>query len=589
MNKSLRGSAYLKNDLRGKEKLNINKEEFWLMVDKIWLSSYPDEVPHSIDYPKLSLPELLVNTAKNYPEQDAILFLGKTIKYKALLDYVYQFANGLKSLGIKKGDRVALMLPNSPQAVISYYGALMIGAIVVQNNPLYTERELEHQLVDSGAETIIVLDLLYPKVAKIKQNTSLKNIIVTSIKDFLPFPKNLLYPLKLKKDGQYVKVPKKDGIYQFSSFLKTQPFTPYKIENDYKEDLALLQYTGGTTGVSKGVMLTHANLVANAVQGSHWLHKAEEGKERFLGVLPFFHVFGMTAVMNFSIYIAATMILVPRFNTEELLETIEKNKPTFFPGAPTMYIALLNHPRITEYDLSSIQACISGSAPLPLEVQEKFEALTGARLVEGYGLTETSPVTHANPIWGKRKTGSIGIPWPDIEAKVVDSVTGEDVKEGDIGELAIKGPVVMKGYWNRPEETNKVLQNEWLITGDMATMDDEGYFYIVDRKKDMIIAGGYNIYPREVEEILFEHPAIQEAVVVGIPDAYRGETVKAYIVLKDGVNATAEELNEFCRENLAAYKVPKTYEFRIELPKTLVGKVLRRALVEEEKAKGNIS
>lgn len=558
------------------------------LENRIWLSSYPEEIPHTIDYPAYPLSQFMVDAAREFPDHDAIHFLGKNIKYKDLLNYSYQFAHALQGLGVKKGDRVALLLPNSPQSVIAYYGALMIGAIVVQNNPLYTERELEYQLQDSGAETVVVLDLLYPKVEKIMPNTPLQHLIVTSIKDFLPFPKNLLYPLKLKKDGQYVAIPKKENVYHFLPLLRAQLTTPIQVEIDTKEDLALLQYTGGTTGRSKGVMLTHHNLVANVIQESKWLYKAKRGQERFLGALPFFHVFGMTAVMNFSLMMAGTMILVPRFNPEEVLEVIQKQRPTYFPGAPTMYIALLNHPKTKEYDLSSIVACISGSAPLPLEVQEKFEALTGARIVEGYGLTETSPVTHANMVWDKRKSGSIGVPWPDMDAKVVDPVSGEDLEPGAIGELAVKGPVVMKGYWNKPEETNKVLQNGWLLTGDMATIDDEGFFYIVDRKKDMIIAGGYNIYPRDVEEVLFEHPAVQEAVVVGIPDPYRGETVKAYIVLKEGHQATEKELDEFCRANLAAYKVPRAYEFRTELPKTLVGKVLRRALVEEEKQKGNV-
>lgn len=556
------------------------------MENRVWLSSYPNEVPHTLDYPSLSLSDMLVNSAREFPENEAIFFMGKKIKYRTLLNYTYQFANVLKSLGVKKGDRVALVLPNAPQSVISYYGALMIGAIVVQNNPLYTERELEHQLRDSGAETIITLDLLYPKVAKVKPLTSIKNVIVTSIKDFLPFPKNLLYPLKLKKDGQYVKIPKSDDVYDFMSLLKTQSTEPIKVEIDPKNDLALLQYTGGTTGLSKGVMLTHYNLVTNVVQTSHWLYKAEKGKEKLLGALPFFHVFGMTTVMNLSINLGGSMVLVPRFNPEEVLEVIQKQKPTYFPGAPTMYIALLNHPKVKEYDLSSIVACISGSAPLPVEVQEKFEKLTGARIVEGYGLTETSPVTHANPVWEKRKIGSIGIPWPDADAKIVNPSTGEEVELGEIGELILKSPVVMKGYWNNPEETSKVLQNGWLSTGDMATMDDEGYYYIVDRKKDLIIAGGYNIYPRDVEEVLYEHPAVKEAVVVGIPDPYRGETVKAFIVLKDDAKATEKDFDEFCRANLAVYKVPKAYEFRSELPKTLVGKVLRRALVEEEIEKG---
>lgn len=556
--------------------------------NKIWLNSYPEEVPHSIDYPNISLAQLLINTAKEYPNIDALHFMGKKVKYKNLLDYVYRFANALRSLGVKKGDRVALMLPNSPQAVIGYYGALMIGAVVVQNNPLYTEREIEHQINDSGAETIVALDLVYPRVANVRETTQLKNIIITSMKDFLPFPKNLLYPLKLKKDGQYVDIPDEKGIYSMMKLMKEQSNEYVEVEINPKEDLALLQYTGGTTGRAKGVMLTHSNLVANVVQVSHWLYKARKGKERVLGALPFFHVFGMTAVMNFNIYIAGTVILVPRFNVGELLELIQKEKPTYFPGAPTMYIALLNHPKTNEYDLSSIQACISGSAPLPVEVQQKFEELTGARLVEGYGLTETSPVTHANPIWTKRKSGSIGIPWPDMDAKVLDPSTGEEVDQGAIGELTVKGPVVMKGYWNRPEETNKVLNDGWLSTGDMATIDEEGFFYIVDRKKDMIIAGGYNIYPREVEEVLYEHPAVQEAVVIGIPDPYRGETVKAFIVKKQNAKVTEEEFNEFCRANLAAYKVPKLYEFRDELPKTLVGKILRRTLLEEEKAKGNV-
>lgn len=540
-------------------------------LNKTWFSSYPEEIPHSIDYPNISLPQLLINSAKEFPDNDAVKFMGKRVKYKNLLEYTYQFANALKNMGVKKGDRVAIMLPNSPQAIISYYGALMIGAIVVQNNPLYTERELEHQLSDSGSETIITLDLLYPRIANVKALTRLKRIIVTSIKDFLPFPKNMLYPLKLKKEGKIIEIPNDKDIYHFNQLLKISSSTPLVPDINPQDDLALLQYTGGTTGLAKGVMLTHANLVTNVVQESYWLYRATRGKEKFLGALPFFHVFGMTTVMNFSIYLGGTIILVPRFNVDEILEVIQKEKPTYFPGAPTMYIAIINHPKVKEYDLSSIDACISGSAPLPLEVQEKFEEITGARLIEGYGLTESSPVIHANPIWGKRKTGSIGLPWPNLDVKVVDPMTGEEVQLGEIGELAVKGPIVMKGYWNKPEETKKVLKDGWLLTGDMATMDDEGYFYIVDRKKDMIIAGGYNIYPREVEEVLFEHPAIKEAVVVGIPDPYRGETVKAFIVLKDGITATEEELDKFCRANLAAYKIPRAYEFRTELPKTLVG------------------
>jgi len=558
------------------------------MSEKIWQKNYPKEIPLTIDYKKIPLYQLLVDSAQAYPNNHAIHFLGKEITFKELLKLTKKFANALSRLGVKKGDRVALMLPNSPQDVIAYYAIQMLGAIVVQTNPMYTERELEHQLIDAQAETIIVLDLMYPKVEKVKSVTALKNVIVTSIKDYLPFPKNLLYPLKAKKQGQLIKIEYKEGIYSFVELIKSAQAEITFAEINPLEDIAVLQYTGGTTGISKGVMLTHNNLVANVIQEAHWLYKARKGKEKILGALPFFHVYGMTAVMNLAMYLASTMILLPRYDVKEILKTIEKVKPTFFPGAPTMYIALLNHPELKKYDLSSIEACISGSAPLPVEVQEKFEKITGARIVEGYGLSETSPIVHANPVWDRRKNGSIGIPWPDTDAKVVDS-DGEELPIGEVGELAVKGPQIMKGYWNRPEETSKVLNDGWFLTGDLAKMDEDGYFYIVDRKKDMIIAGGYNIYPREVEEVLYEHPAVKEVVIAGIPDPYRGETVKAYIVLKDGMQVTEEELNKFCRTYLAAYKVPRLYEFRKELPKTTVGKILRRVLVEEEKAKQKLN
>ncbi len=558
------------------------------MSEKIWQKNYPKEIPLTIDYKKIPLYQLLVDSAQAYPNNQAIYFLGKEITFKELLKLTKKFANALSRLGVKKGNRVALMLPNSPQDVIAYYAIQMLGAIVVQTNPMYTERELEHQLIDAQAETIIVLDLMYPKVEKVKSVTALKNVIVTSIKDYLPFPKNLLYPLKAKKQGQLIKIEYKEGIYSFVELIKSAQAEITFAEINPLEDIAVLQYTGGTTGISKGVMLTHNNLVANVIQEAHWLYKARKGKEKILGALPFFHVYGMTAVMNLAMYLASTMILLPRYDVKEILKTIEKVKPTFFPGAPTMYIALLNHPELKKYDLSSIEACISGSAPLPVEVQEKFEKITGARIVEGYGLSETSPIVHANPVWDRRKNGSIGIPWPDTDAKVVDS-DGEELPIGEVGELAVKGPQIMKGYWNRPEETSKVLNDGWFLTGDLAKMDEDGYFYIVDRKKDMIIAGGYNIYPREVEEVLYEHPAVKEVVIAGIPDPYRGETVKAYIVLKDGMQVTEEELNKFCRTYLAAYKVPRLYEFRKELPKTTVGKILRRVLVEEEKAKQKLN
>ncbi|MFD1735968.1 long-chain-fatty-acid--CoA ligase [Bacillus salitolerans] len=555
-------------------------------MSKPWLKHYPPEIPHTISIDNKAVHHYLQESASKYPKKKALYFLGKEMTFSELYEQSLQFANYLLQLGLKKGDRVSIMLPNCPQGVIGYYGTLMAGGIVVQTNPLYMERELEYQLKDSGAKFILCLDLLYPKVRKVKSVTELEHIIVTGIKDYLPFPKNLIYPFVQKKQhGIVVNVEHKGNNHQFSSIMKTTEAKPVNIEVSPSEDLALLQYTGGTTGFPKGVMLTHENLVSNANMCVSWMYKLKSGEEKVLGILPFFHVYGLTTVLNISVMQGNEMILLPKFDAETTLKTIQKKKPTLFPGAPTIYIALLNHPDITKYDLSSIDSCISGSAPLPVEVQEKFEKVTGGKLVEGYGLTETSPVTHANYLWEKRVLGSIGVPWPNTDAKIISPETGEEASIKEIGELVIKGPQVMKGYWNKPEETEAVLKDGWLLTGDLGYMDEEGYFYIVDRKKDMIIAGGYNIYPREIEEVLYENEKIQEAVVAGIPDPYRGETVKAYIVLKEGVTCTEEELDEFARKHLSAYKVPRVYEFRKELPKTAVGKILRRSLVEEEKEK----
>ncbi len=547
-------------------------------MEKIWLKHYPNKVPHTIDYPNIPVFRFLEDSAKNYPDTTATIFEGGKLTYKQLNEQVNRFACGLSNLGIKKGDKVALFFPNCPQSIIAFYAALKIGAVVVQNNPLYVERELKYQIENSGSETLITLDLemLYPKIEHIRKETKLKNIIVSSLAEYLPFPKNVLFPIAKKKD-----IAKVHDVIKFQDLMKHGD-TPPDVKIDAKE-VALFQYTGGTTGVSKGVMLTHKNLVANAIQCKAWFPDVEVGKECLLAVLPFFHSFGLTVSMNFPIYVASTMILVPRFETKSILSLIQKYKPTLFPGVPTMYVAINNHPDVSKYDLSSIKYCISGAAPLPVEVLQRFEQLTGGKLREGYGLTESSPVTHSNPLEGKVKAGSIGIPFPDTECKIVDSETGKkELKLNEIGELCIKGPQIMKGYWNMADETAIALRDGWLYTGDMAKADEDGYFYIVDRKKDMIIAGGFNIYPREIEEILYEHPKVKEAAVAGIPDPYRGETVKAYIILKDGETATEEEIIEFCKKNLAKFKVPTMVEFRKELPKTLVGKILRRALVEEE-------
>jgi long-chain acyl-CoA synthetase len=555
-----------------------------MSVSKPWLDIYPKEVPATLEYSEDPVQNYLLKTAERFPDKIAIHFMGKELTYKQLYDDALSFAGYLQEIGISKNDRVAIMLPNTPQAVISYFGILIAGGIVVQTNPLYTERELEYQMQDSGAKAIITLDILYPRVSKVMPQTNLQHIIVTAIKDYLPFPKNLAYPFIQKKQyGIVVKVKHEGSTHLFSETIKVKRnnITTYDFNSD--EDIALLQYTGGTTGSPKGVMLTHKNLISNTTMSEAWLYKAKVGEGSMLGIVPFFHVYGMTVCMILSIKMACKMILLPKFDALTTLKTIHKQRPTLFPGAPTIYIGLLNHPDLKKYDLSSIEACISGSAPLPLEVQEKFEEVTGGKLVEGYGLSEASPVTHSNFLWDvDRVKGSIGVPYPDTDVRILSVETGEPLPIKEIGEIVIKGPQIMKGYWNRPVETDEVLKDGWLYTGDLGYMDEKGYFYVVDRKKDMIIAGGYNIYPREIEEVLYEHPDVLEAVAAGVPDAYRGETVKAYIVLKEGSTVTEEEINQFARKYLAAYKAPRLYEFRKELPKTAVGKILRRMLVEEE-------
>lgn len=555
-----------------------------------WLPYYPVETPHSLDYPDQSIVQFLLDAVQRFPNHVAIHFLGKNMTYRELHADALKLAAGLMSLGIARGDRISIMLPNCPQSVVAYYGALMAGGIVVQTNPLYVERELEHQLRDSGAVAIITVDLLYARLSRVRTEQpatgplpNLRHVVVTSLKDGLPFPKSMLYPIKQRMEGFRSEIPYGNiGVVAYRKLLGMKQHTVLFPDPAKSTDLAVLQYTGGTTGTPKGVMLTHRNLIANTMQISAWCYKAVDGKEKFLAALPLFHVFGLTVLMNMSVLRAGTLILLPRFEVETVLQTINQQKPTIFPGAPTMYVALIHHKDSAKTDLSSINVCISGSAALPLEVQEQFELLTGGRLIEGYGLSEASPVTHANPVWGKRKIGTIGIPMPDTEAAVIDPASGERLAAGELGELIVRGPQVMSGYWNKAAETEQVLKDGWLYTGDLATMDEEGYFTIMDRIKDVIIAGGFNVYPREVEEVLFEHPAVREASVVGIKDEYRGETVKAFIVFKEGWQVSESQLDRWCRERLAAYKVPHHYAFRETLPKTMVGKVLRRKLQEEE-------
>jgi long-chain acyl-CoA synthetase len=484
---------------------------------------------------------------------------------------------------VKKGDKVAIFLPNIPQFVISYYGALKAGAVVTAISPLYKEREVEHQLNDSEAETIVVLDMLYPVVEKVWEKTKLRNVIVAGLKDYMPTFKAVLGSLLKKIPSR--KVERRANVYFFTELMARYEAKPPTVEINPREDLAALQYTGGTTGISKGAMLTHMNLVSNAVMCKEWL-QANEAEEVVLTVLPLFHIYGMTTSMNAPIYFAGTMVMLPRFDALAVLEAIQKYRVTVFCGAPTMYAMLLAHPDLKKYNLKSVKFCISGAAPLPPEVQKKFMEVTGGVLVEGYGLTESSPVTHANPLDKTMKTvkiGSIGIPWPDTDAKIVDIETGEkELPPGEIGELIVKGPQVMKGYWKMPEETAEVLRNGWLYTGDIGKMDEDGYFYITDRKKDLIKYKGYSVYPRELEDVLYEHPAVKLCGVIGKPDPVAGEIPKAFVVLKEGMTATEEELMKFVNEKVAPYKAIRELEIRKELPLSAVGKVLRRVLREEE-------
>ncbi|WP_409299001.1 long-chain-fatty-acid--CoA ligase [Peribacillus sp. SCS-26] len=533
---------------------------------KPWQSLYPDSISIELNIPDLSLPQLLQETAKKYPSHPAVSFYGRKTSYLELHRMSEAFASALQQNGIQKGDRVAIMLPNCPHYIISYYGILSAGAIVTQINPMSVERELHHLLNDSGAETIIAFGDFLPRVEAVRKETNLKKVIAVAFQ---------------------TPAAKPDGAVLFEDFLKSGNGTAGGITVDPKEDTAVLQYTGGTTGRSKGAMLTHRNLVANVLQSYEFFKfDLSFGKERCLTVIPLFHVFAMTSCMNLSIFLGAEMILLPRFDLEEVLRTIKTEQPTLFPGVPTMYVALTNHPNAEEYGIDSIEICNSGSAPMPVELLREFERKTGSRILEGYGLSEAAPVTHCNPSFAERKPGTVGIPFPSTDYKIVDTATGNDeLPPGELGEVIVRGPQVMKGYWNLPEETANVLRDGWLYTGDIGLMDVEGYLSVVDRKKDMIIASGFNIYPRDIEEVLYEHPSVQEAVVIGVPHAYRGETIKAVLVLKNGREADEEEIQAFCRTNLASYKVPEIIEFRSQLPKTSVGKILRRALREEITAK----
>jgi long-chain acyl-CoA synthetase len=556
-----------------------------------WVRFYEEGVPSSITFPSWTLPDLLDASAREYPDKTALTFFAdpklppSRMTYRQLRDASLRFATALYQLGVRKGDRVAIMLPNCPQFPVVFFGLLRLGAIAVNTNPLYVAREMKEQFNDAGAETVILLNTFFPRLREIRGETKVKRVIVVDIAETLGFPWKSIVHLVQKKHGEHVQVLPQSDIFFLPHLLKKHPPSPPRVEIG-GGDVALLQYTGGTTGTPKGAMLTHENLVVNTLQLAAWFAKAERGKEVVMAAIPFFHVYGMTVCMIFGVHIGAEVAMVPRPRpVDVVMKVIQKTKVSIFPGVPTLYTAINHHPDVKKFALGSVRLCLSGAAPLPLEVAETFEKLTGGRLVEGFGMTECSPVAIANPLFGTRRAGSIGVPMPETDAKIVDLETGATLGVGREGELAIKGPQVMLGYWNRPDETKETIKDGWLHTGDIAKMDADGFFFIVDRKKDMISASGLKVLPREVEEVLFLHPKVEEAVVAGVPDPYRGETVKAFVVPKAGMTPTVEELTAFCKLHLASFKVPTQIEFRTELPKSMVGKVLRRVLVDEEKAK----
>jgi long-chain acyl-CoA synthetase len=565
-----------------------------------WLAFYEKGVPHTLAYSDDPLDTLLSDAARTYPLNPATSFIlkylagerltvGGRLSYRKLDELVNRMATALYQIGVRKGDRVGLMLPNSPHFVIAFFAAMRLGAIVVNINPTYTSRELLYQLADSEAETIILLNLFWPRLREIQTETRIKRVIVAHIFDTLAPPAKLMVYANQRSAKEWVRVKPEHDIFFFQHLLEKYAPTPPRA-NVAPDDVALLQYTGGTTGIPKAAMLTHRNMMANVTQTAHWIPDRTPGLEKVMGAIPFFHAYGLTVGMLLAIFLGGELVMVPNPRPiEQVMRIIQKERCTVFPGVPAMYIGIINNPRVQQYDLTSVRACISGSAPLPMEVQEKFDALTGGRLVEGYGLTEASPVTHCNPLYGTRKAGRIGIPFPDVEARLIDLDTGEPLPPTPdaIGEMCVRGPQVMKGYWNRPEETAATIDAEgWLHTGDICNVDADGYFSVVDRKKDMIITGGFKVLPRDVEEVLYMHPQVREAVVAGIPHRTRGdETVKAYIVPANGAAPTSSEMKAFCALHLAPYKVPRKFEFRSELPRTMVGKVLRRALVAEELAK----
>lgn len=551
-----------------------------------WLAHYPENISWEAHIEPRSMCDVLDETVQKYSTRPAFDFMDKKYNWAQIGDLVEKFAAGLQSIGVKKNDKVGLFLPNSPTFLIAYYSVLKIGGVVVNYNPLYAERELRHQIEDSETDILITLDLkmLHDKAHEMLQETRIKKLVIARFADLLSFPKNILFPLIKRQDIAHIKPDNR--VLWFHDLVKgNTKRTPVDINPH--EDLAVLQYTGGTTGVPKGAMLTHMNIYANTVQSLLWFSGIKKGEQKMLGVLPFFHVFAMTTIMNFSVIAGLEIIAMPRFDLNEALDIIKKKKPHFFPAVPAIYSAINNHPRRDQYDLSSLEYCISGGAPLPVEVKRTFEAATGCIVIEGYGLSESSPVATANPLHGENVAGSIGLPVPDTIIEIIDiNDQKTPVEPGERGEVCIRGPQVMKGYWNKPEATAETIRNGRLHTGDIGIMDERGYTYIVDRLKDMVITNGYNVYPRNVEEAIYLHPNVEECIVAGLPDKQRGEILKAWIKLKEGRELTGNDLKDFLKDKISPMEIPKRIEFRTEpLPKTMIGKLSRKDVVSQESEK----
>jgi long-chain acyl-CoA synthetase len=556
-----------------------------------WLAHYENGVPADLAIPDLPVDGLLRQAAERYPDRTALLFYGAKTSFAELDHATDRFAHVLRGMGVEKGDSVSLHLPTSPAFVIAFMGAMRAGALAVPMNPLYVERELSILFGQTRPKVSVTLDLLVPRLRALESAETAGSastagragspgrLIVTGIRDSLPVPIRWLYPIKARQEGRWNPQPHTQTTPNLFRLLAEAPGDRF-VSAAVPDDVAVLQPTGGTTGIPKTAMLTHRNLVANAEQVTAWFPRVADAAVRVLCPLPFFHIYGLTVDMTYGMVVGGTLILLPRFEPEQVLKAIAKYRPSLFPGAPIMYQTLAHHPDVGKYDLRSIEACISGAAPLSPDVQNAFESVTGGRVVEGYGLTEASPVTHCNPVHGERRNGTIGLPFPSTDARVVNAA-GEPLPVGEIGELEVRGPQVMAGYWERPEETAAVLRDGWLHTGDIATMSDDGYFTIVDRMKDLIIVGGINVYPREVEEVLCLHPAVRDAAVIGVAEERHGEVPYAFVALHAGASATAEELLDHCRANLARFKVPSAIELRDELPKTMIGKVLRKDLRAE--------